>query len=128
MSKLILVVDPSQTLQAVLSICIAHAGHRVIAYGTIQQALTSLASLFYPPDIIFLAMDQKKEAYKVIAYVKEHEAYANTRVVGMGKQEEQIYLQRMLDASRMSYLVKPFHMQDVMALVSAPIPGAAASL
>lgn len=127
MSKRILVVDPSMTIQAVLSTCFDNAGHRVITCSTIQEALNTLASLYYAPDMIFLAMDREKEAYKVIAYIKEHEAYAITCIVGMGKQEEQAGLQRTLSASRMSYLVKPFHMQDVMALVSAPIPGAAAS-
>jgi CheY-like chemotaxis protein len=127
MSKLILVVDPSSTVQAVLSTCFGNAGHRTITRSTVQEALNTLTSLYYAPDMIFLAMDQKKEAYKVIAYIKEHEAYTNTSIIGMGKQEEQAGLERTLGASRMSYLVRPFHMQDVERLVSVPLPGAAAS-
>ena len=126
MSKLILVVDPSSTVQAVLSTCFGNAGHRAITRSTIQEALNTLASLYNAPDMIFLAMDQKKEAYKVIAYIKEHEEYANTRIIGMGNQEEQAALVRTLGASRTGYLVKPFHMQDVERLVSAPLPGATA--
>ncbi len=126
MSKRILVVDPSRTIQTLLSTYFKNAGHRVITCGTIQEALNTLAGLYSAPDMIFLAMDQRKEAYKVIAYIKEHEAYTVTRLVGMGNQEEQVPLQRTLDASQMSYLVKPFHIQEAMALVSASILGAAA--
>ena len=126
MSKRILIVEKSRTIQTLLSTYFKNAGHRVITCSTIQEALNTLAGLDSAPDMIFLAMDQKKEAYKVVAYIKEHEAYAVTRLVGMGNQEEQAGLQRTLSTSQMSYLVKPFHIQDAMALVSAPIFGAAA--
>jgi DNA-binding response OmpR family regulator len=126
MSKRILIVEKSRTIQTLLSTYFKNAGHRVITCSTMQEALDTLAGLDSVPDMIFLAMDQKKEAYKVIAYIKEHEAYAVTRLVGMGNQEEQAALQRTLGASRVSYLVKPFHIQDAMALVSACIPRAVA--
>jgi DNA-binding response OmpR family regulator len=126
MSKRILVIEKSRTIQTLLSTYFNNAGHRVITCSAIQEALHTLARLDAAPDLIFLAMDEKKEAYKVISYIKEHEAYAVTHLVGMGNQEEQAVLQRTLSASQMSYLVKPFHIQDAMALVSAPTFGAAA--
>lgn len=121
MSKRILVIDPSRTIQTLLSTYFINAGHRVVICSTMQEALNTLASLHHVPDMIFLAMDYKKEAYKVVSYLKEHEAYAMTRLVGMGDQEERAVLQRTLGESRTSYLVKPFHIQDAMALVSAPV-------
>ena len=125
-SKRILVVEKSRTIQTLLSTYFKNAGHCVTTCSTIQEALDTLAGLYSAPDMIFLAMDQKKEAYKVVAFVKEQQAYAVTRLVGMGEQEERAALVRTLGASRVSYLVKPFHIQDAMALVSALIPGAAA--
>src|SRR5438046_10617013 len=127
MSKRILVVDQSRIIQTLLSTCFGNAGHQVIARSTPGEALRVLAGLRDAPDIVLLAIDQKQEAYKVVEYMKVRGAYAHTRLVALVLQEEKASIQRMLNGTHVSYLVKPFHIQDALVLVSASVPGAVAS-
>jgi hypothetical protein len=43
-------------------------------------------------------------------------------------QEDTAAVQRTFAQTDVRYLVKPFHVQEALALVSAPLPGAAAPL
>lgn len=121
MSKRILVVDESRTIRTLLRIYFGNAGHQVLLCSTSQEALRVLAGLQEAPDMIFIAIDYEKEAYKVIQYVKEHATYAHTGLVALVLQEEKTGIQLALSWSNVGYLVKPFAIQDVVALVSAPL-------
>jgi CheY-like chemotaxis protein len=78
MSKRILIVDPSETIQILLSMHFSNAGHQVLVCSTPQEALKLLAHLEdAAPDLIFLDIDQKKEAYKVIGHLKTRIAYTH---------------------------------------------------
>ena len=121
--KRILVVDQSRTIQIMLRTYFGNAGHQVITCSTLQEAFRVFTGLRDAPDTIFLAIDHEKEAYKVIAYVKEHGAYTHTCIVALVLQEEKAGIQRTLGESNVRYLVKPFHIQEALALVSAPLPG-----
>jgi CheY-like chemotaxis protein len=125
-SKRIVVIDRSRIIQVLLSTYFRNAGHQVITCST-QNALELFAGLRDAPDIIFLAIDFEKKAYKVTQYAKEHGKYAHTCFIAMVLQEEKKDIQLALSGSNVRYLVKPFHIQDALALVSAPLPGAAAS-
>ena len=112
--KRILVVDPSRTIQVLLRDYIGNAGHR----STPQEAYKAFTGLRQAPDVVFLALDHAEELYKVITYMKEQRAYSHTRVVAMVLAEEQAAIQRTLGTSRIHYLVKPFHIQQALALVN----------
>jgi CheY-like chemotaxis protein len=118
MSKHILVVDESRTIQILLSTHFGNAGHQVIMSTTIQGALNVLAGLRDAPDLIFLAIDYEKTAYQVIQYVKEHATCAHTHLVAMVLQEEKAGIQQTLNGLNVSYLVKPFLIQDALTLVA----------
>lgn len=124
MRKRILVIDQSRTIQLLLSTYFQMNGHQVIMCGTAQEGLTILAGLQEAPDVIFVNIDYQKEAYKVIEYVEANEQYANTSLVAMVLPEEQANIQRTLKERDVSYLAKPFHIQDALAFVSVPISGA----
>lgn len=126
-SKRILVVDSSSVIQILLRNYLGNAGHHVLTRSTPQEALTVLGGLRDPPDLIFLTIDQAKEAYHVVAYVKEHEAYQQTRLVAMVLEEEKAGIQRTLSGSPIHYLVKPVHVQEALVLVSASIARGASS-
>ncbi|MBV9227934.1 MAG: response regulator [Chloroflexi bacterium] len=119
MSKRILVVDPSRTIQTLLSTYFRNAGHQVLTRSTPQDALQVLATLTDAPDLIFLAIDYQKTAYQVIQYVQAHTQYAHTMCVAMVLQEEKADIQRTLKGLNVRYLVKPFPIQDALALVAA---------
>ena len=122
-SRRILVVEPSRTIQILLRTCFENAGHQVITRKTPQEALRLLAGLQAAPDPIFLAIDYEKTAYQVIQYVQAHAQYAHTGLVALVLQEEQADIQRALKGSNVRYLVKPFLIQDALALVSASVSG-----
>jgi CheY-like chemotaxis protein len=123
MSKRVLVIDPSRTIQIVLSNSLQQAGHQVIC-TTPQEALGILAGLNDVPHIIFLGIDYEKTGYKVIQCVKNHVAYMNTSFIAMMSEEEKTTIQRMLSEIskqiNIRYLVKPFRIQQALELVSAP--------
>jgi CheY-like chemotaxis protein len=125
MSKRILVIEPSKTLQVVLSHCFK--GHQFILCGTPGEALQMLPTLRVAPDLVFLAIDQKKEAYEVVEYLKVHGGYSRTSLVAMVLPEEKAGIQRTLNGTHVSFLIKPFRIEEVLALALASLPGASAA-
>ena len=117
-SRRILVVDPSRTIQILLRTYFGNAGHQVITCSAPREAIRILTGLRDAPDLIFLAIDHEKEAYKVITSVKEQRAYAHTSLVAMVLAEEKAAIERTLGTSNVHYLVKPFHIQEALALVN----------
>ncbi|HZR39879.1 MAG TPA: response regulator [Ktedonobacteraceae bacterium] len=119
-SKRIFVIDRSRTIQIILRTHFCNAGHQVIMCSNPQEALGMLPDLPDAPDMIFLAIDDQKEACRVIDFVKKQGA--DTHIVAMVIKEEQEDIQRVLKATDVSYLVKPFPIQDALTLVSALVP------
>ena len=122
--KRILVVERSRTIQTLLSIYFRNAGHQVITCTTPQEALRTLAGLRDVPDSIFLAVHaQEQDDYTVIQYVHERAAYAHTMLVVLLVQEDEQQVQQRVSNKHVHYLIKPFRIQDALALVAALIPG-----
>jgi DNA-binding response OmpR family regulator len=121
------IIDQSKTIQILLYTCFRNAGHLVFTYSTPQEALQAFAVIQDVPDIIFLFLGYEQCAYDLVAYVKSQTTYARTQLVAMVLQEEKASIQRKVNWSSVSYLVKPFQIQDALALVSALLPGAASS-
>lgn len=123
MSKRVLVIEPSRTIRTLMSITLQNVGHRVLVCPTSQEALKVLADLADVPDIIFLAVHlEKHDDYAVIRSVKEHTPYIHTTLVVMVLEEEQATVRHHLRKIPIHVLVKPFRIEDVLTLVSAPVP------
>ncbi len=128
MRKRILVIERSRTIQTLLSISFSNAGHQVLVCTTPQEALRILADLHEAPDSIFLAVHaQEQDDYTLMQNLKERATYAHVRFVALVVQEDMTQVQRRLRDIHVSYLVKPFRIQDALALVSLPTPGGATS-
>ncbi|MGH2497293.1 MAG: hypothetical protein ACRDIV_21545 [Ktedonobacteraceae bacterium] len=124
MSQRILVVERSRTIQTLLSIYFRSADHQVIVCGTPQEALLVLAVLHDVPDYLFLAVHaHEQDDYRLIQYVTAQAAYACTRLVALVLQEDMAQVKQRVKDMQVSYLVKPFRVQDALALVSVPVPG-----
>jgi DNA-binding response OmpR family regulator len=119
--KRVLIIDRSRTIQLVLSTNLRNAGYEVLTCGTPKEALGLLAGPAAAPDIIIVAIDFAKEAYKVIQYVKEHLSHTPIRFVAVVLPEEMQAIQRTLKEAPVDYLVKPYKIQEVLKLVSAPL-------
>jgi len=110
-----------------LQIHLQQAGHHVLVYSSSQEALQAPGVFQDAPDLVFLAVHPAlKEDFEVIWSVKAQAKYAFTELVVMVLQEDQAQVQRTLREANVSYLLKPFRIQDAISLVSAPLPGAAA--
>ncbi len=128
MSKGVLVIDSSRVIRTLLQIHLQQVGHHVFVCSSSQEALQVLRAIQEAPDLIFLAVyPSLKDDFEVIQYVKAQSRYAHTRLIVMVLQEDQAQVQRTLRETNVSYLVKPFLIQDALSLASWPLPGAAAS-
>jgi DNA-binding response OmpR family regulator len=64
---------------------------------------------------------QKQDDYKVIQYMKEQTTYAHMGLVALVLEEEKTGIERTVGVSNVRYLVKPFAIQEAVALVSASL-------
>ncbi len=121
MSRSVVVIDQSRVIRTLLQIHLQQAGHHVLVYPGSHEALQALEVFQDAPDLIFLAVHPTlKEDVEVIRSVKAQTKYAFTRLIVMALQEDQAQVQRLLRETDVSYLLKPFHIQDALSLVSAP--------
>ncbi len=120
-SKRILVVERSRTIQTLLLIYFRGSGHQVLVCSTPQEAMRVLTGLRDAPDSIFLAVHaHEQDDYRLIHYVKAQAAYVDVSLVALVLQEDMAQIQRRLRDIQVSYLGKPFRVQDALALVSLP--------
>jgi DNA-binding response OmpR family regulator len=127
MSKRVLVIDASRVIRTLLHIYLQQAGHQVLVCSNPQEAFEVLLALPEAPDLLFMALHSSlKGEHELIRFVKGRSKYAQTHLIGMVLPEEQAHIQRRLKEIHLTYLLKPFHIQEALSLVSAPLPGAAA--
>lgn len=119
MRKRILAIDQSSTIQVLLATFLEMEGHQVITCSTAREAVAILSGLQQLPDVIILSIDYHKEAYRVFEYTQAHERYSGIRFVAMVLPAELDSIQRTLQGREVSYVHKPFHIQDVLASVSS---------
>jgi DNA-binding response OmpR family regulator len=121
MSKRVLVVDSSRVIRTLLQIHLQQAGHGVLICPGSQEALQLLHAMPEAPDLVFLAVHPAlKEDYEVVRSVSKS---AQTCLIVMALQEDQAHIQRHLRETSLTYLLKPFHIQEALALVTVPLPG-----
>lgn len=125
MRKRILAIDQSPTIQVLLATFLEMEGHQVITCSTAREAVAILSGLQQPPDVIIVSIDYHKEAYRVFASTQAHERYSGVRFVAMVLPAELDSIQRTLQGREVSYVHKPFHIQDVLASVSGVSPSEA---
>jgi CheY-like chemotaxis protein len=124
MSRRILIIERSRTIQTLLSIYFRNAGHQMLACSTPQEALKLMADLRQAPECIVVAVHApEQEDYRFIRVVRGQLAYAGLHLVALVLHEDMAEVQRRLKDVPISYLAKPFRIQDALALVAAPVMG-----
>lgn len=105
MSRRVLVVDSSRVIRTLLQIHLQQAGHGVLVCSGSQEALQLLRTMPEAPDLVFLGVHPSlKEDYEVVRSVSKS---AHTHLIVMVLTEDKA------------------HIQEALALVAAPLPGAA---
>jgi DNA-binding response OmpR family regulator len=116
MSRHILVSDASRVIRTLLQIYLQQAGYRVVVCSNSFEAWQILLATPEAPDHLFLAVHASlKGDVGLMRFVKAHEKYAQTSLVAMVS----LKVQRTLRETQVSYLLKPFRVQEALALVSA---------
>jgi DNA-binding response OmpR family regulator len=121
----VLVIDSSRVIRTLLQIHLQQAGHEVLVCPSSQEGLWVFRNVQEAPDLVFLAVHPAlKEDYEVVRSISKS---AQTRLIVMALPEDQAHIQRHLREITLTYLLKPFHIQEALALVAASLHGAAVS-
>ena len=121
MSKYILVIEPSRTIRNILGVHLQIAGHTVMAFSI--YSLTSEAlSIFQsqPPDLVLVALHlSQPDSCTLLKRVRTH--YPNAALVALVMPEESEHrtIQTALRETHAVVLIKPFRIQDVLALCAS---------
>jgi CheY-like chemotaxis protein len=126
MSRRVLVVEPSRTIRTLLEIYLQQSGHQVALFASYAEAgyaLTLPQFRTNPPEVVFVAMNTSwPESSRFIEELRRRPHGALTKIVVMVTQEEHTHqrLQRLRQDGQVISLIKPFRVQDALALVSTP--------
>lgn len=126
MSTSILVVEPSRTIRTLLDIHFTREGHQVTVFASYAEARYALSLpqfKKYSPSVIFLALHvSHPESYRLLEDLKWRYAHTFTRIVVMVMQEERDHhrVRSLVQDEHMVLLLKPFRVQDALALVATP--------
>jgi DNA-binding response OmpR family regulator len=126
MSSSVLVVEPSRTIRTLLEIFLQRDEHQAVifaSYGEARYALTLPQFRTYSPEVVFVALHTSQlESRRLIEELRRRYDYTFTRIVAMIAQEESGHHQvrRLTQDEQIILLLKPFLVQDALALVSTP--------
>ncbi len=126
MNRRVLVVEPSRTMRKLLEIYLQQSGHQVALFASYAEAgfaLTLPQFRTNPPEVAFVSMNTSwPESYRFIEELRQRPRGAFTKIVVMVTQEEHTHpkLQRLLQDGQVIALIKPFRVQDALALASTP--------
>ena len=124
MSRRVLVVEPSRTIRTLLEIYLQRDGHQVMIFASYAEAgyaLTLPSFRTYSPEVIFIAIHtSQSDSHRLIEELRRRYARTFTRIVVMVAQEESEHHQvrRLIQNEQIVLLLKPFRIQDALALVS----------
>jgi DNA-binding response OmpR family regulator len=121
MGKRILVIEPSRTIRAILSIYLRQVGHQVVLFKDYEAATQALIRFqAEPPNLALVALHANRlESRRVVGLLRH--LYAQTTIVIMTAHEDskQYAVQNLMQVTRAIPLLKPFWIQEMLALVAA---------
>jgi twitching motility two-component system response regulator PilG len=114
--KVIIVIDDSPTIRAILKICLQQGGFEVEAF---EDGITFFHWLTTPtariPDLLFLDLIlPKMDGYKVAQQVKAHPLFRKTILVFLSGKDSVLDQVKGHLVGAQSYLTKPFRTKDVL--------------
>ena len=124
MNRRVLVIEPSRTIRTLLEIYLQRNGHQAVIFASYAEAgyaLTLPQFRAYSPEVVFIAIHASQpESHRLIEELKQRYAHTFTRIVVMVTQEGSDHQQvrRLAEDKQMILLLKPFRIQDALALVS----------
>jgi twitching motility two-component system response regulator PilG len=119
MDGLILVIDDSPTICKVIDTCLCREGYEVLSFSSGLDALRWLASPYarHPRLILLDIMLPYMDGYQVARYLKKQPHYAPIPIVIISRRDGILDLLKARLAGASDYLVKPFQIAELLAIV-----------
>lgn len=127
MSRLVLVIDDSLIVRAILDTCLRRAGYEVKCFADGLQVLgwlnTGEARI---PDLIFVDLGLPRlDGYEVIRLLKARPALADTVLVILSARDGILDRIKGRLVGARAYLTKPFKTHEILTAVQAQLEGRA---
>jgi len=116
--KHILIIEPSRIIRHILGVHFQLAGHSTMEFATYGLA-SEAVPIFeqHPPNLVFIALHlAQPDSCSLLKRARVH--YRDTALIALVMQEESIHrtIQTALQETRATALIKPFRIQDALAL------------
>ncbi|MBV9691597.1 MAG: response regulator [Ktedonobacteraceae bacterium] len=121
MGKRILVIEPSRTIRAILSIYLQQVGHQVMLFKDYDAATQALIRFqAEPPDLAFVALHANRlESTRIVGRLRQLCAQTTIVIMTAHEDSKQYAVQHLMQVTQATPLLKPFWIQEVLALVAA---------
>lgn len=113
---LILVVEPSPTLQKIIEFTFTREGGQTIIYNEPMQVLKAIHQNAFPiPDIAFVDLTPNKKSYHLIRFLKSHSQFKHVSIVAVSRKDSLLSRLRARWAGAIAYLPKPIMTEQLIA-------------
>jgi DNA-binding response OmpR family regulator len=129
MSKLVMVIDDSNTVRKIIETCLGREGFEVKGFSDGVDAIRWLAEPdARVPDLVVLDIGlPKMDGYEIARRLKTKPQFANTIIVMLSRRDGVIDRLKGRLAGAREYITKPFKTQEIVALIESylgiPISG-----
>lgn len=113
---LVLVVEPSPTLQKIIEVTFNRVGGQTILYNEPIQVLRAIRQNHFPiPDIAFVDLTANKKSYHLIRTLKSRFPFTRLAIVAVSLKDSPLPRLRARYAGAIAYLPKPFTTEQLIA-------------
>lgn len=119
MTKRIVVIDDSLTVRKVLETGLGRAGYDVTCYADPAEALRNLLDPSKPaPDLLLVDIGLPKiDGFEVLRYIRANKCYTSVPMYVISNRDGVLDRVKARLAGANGYIVKPFKIQEVVALL-----------
>lgn len=125
LSKRVMVIDLSRTIRTLILMTCHQHEHQSMAFASHEEAMERLPLLCeQPPDLAFVSLrsDYQEQGRQVVQRIRQLYGMKPTLIAMIGREEQyHRHLQQTVLTHAMHTLIKPFLIQDVVALLNTPL-------
>src|SRR5258708_11279459 len=121
MSKLVMVIDDSNTVRKIIETCLGREGFEVKGFSDGVDAIRWLAEPdARVPDLVVLDIGlPKMDGYEIARRLKTKPQFANTIIVMLSRRDGVLDRLKGRLAGAREYITKPFKTQEIVALIES---------
>lgn len=121
MSKLVMVIDDSNTVRKIIETCLGREGFEVKGFSDGVDAIRWLAEPdARVPDLVVLDIGlPKMDGYEIARRLKTKPQFSNTIIVMLSRRDGVIDRLKGRLAGAREYITKPFKTQEIVSLIES---------